>query len=517
MNISLVPIPLCYLNTSSSPPSLPFTFSFHTSLSQLPLSLALSLSPTMLMEGFDDSDEEEFLCLRLSIAADSGCDERERKRKREPTPSLSFSSDQSYEEEGKILSLFQTRDLMLKQDHKREDQESDEDGKGLHLIHLLLVAATSVDENNLNQAIENLSELYQTASLAGDSVQRVAAYFADGLIARLLTRDSPFYDMIMKVPTLGEEFMSYTELYKVSPLYQFAHFTANQAILEAFEQQERTNHNNNATRALHVVDLDVSYGFQWPSLMQSLSEKATSASRILLKITGYGSCEEELHETQTRLVSFSRGFRNLAFEFHGIVRGSNPAKPKIKKGEIVAANLVFHLSSLSSSAKISDTLNYLHSLRPTIVVLVEQEGSRKTHNFLSRFMESLHYFAAIFDSLDDCLPLDSSERLRIEKNHLGTEIKHVMNYDKDGDNCLRFENMETWKKRMESHGFCGAPQSNNAVMQAKLLLKIRSHCSGMHHDGENGGFRVFERDDGRALSLGWQEKLLITASSWCCV
>ncbi|KAH6789058.1 hypothetical protein C2S51_004064 [Perilla frutescens var. frutescens] len=459
----------------------------------------------------EECDEEEFLCLRLAIAADSGC---ERKRKRKETPDLSYSSsDQSYEEEGKILSLFQMRDQMLKLHHKREDQQSDEDGKGLHLIHLLLVAATSVDQNNLNAAVENLCELYQNACLTGDSVQRVAAYFADGLVARLLTRDSPFYDMIMKAPTVGEEFLSYTALYKVSPLYQLAHFTANQAILEAFEQHERTN-----SRSLHVVDFDVSYGFQWPSLMQSLSEKASSASRILLKITGYGGCLEEIRETESRLVSFAKGFRNLIFEFDGIVRGSNDqAKPKIKKGEIVAANLAFHLSSLGSYSEISDTLNYLHSLNPSIVVLVEQEGSRKTHNFLSRFMESLHHFAAIFDSLDDCLPLDSSERLRIEKNHLGTEIKHVMNYDKDGDNCLRFENMETWKKRMESHGFSGLQQSSNSIMQAKLLLKIRSHCSGMHFDGENGGFRVFERDDGRALSLGWQEKLLITTTSWCCI
>ncbi|KAH6785724.1 hypothetical protein C2S51_038179 [Perilla frutescens var. frutescens] len=459
----------------------------------------------------EECDEEEFLCLRLAIAADSGC---ERKRKRKETPDLSYSSsDQSYEEEGKILSLFQMRDQMLKLHHKREDQQSDEDGKGLHLIHLLLVAATSVDQNNLSAAVENLCELYQNACLTGDSVQRVAAYFADGLVARLLTRDSPFYDMIMKAPTVGEEFLSYTALYKVSPLYQLAHFTANQAILEAFEQHERTNN-----RSLHVVDFDISYGFQWPSLMQSLSEKASSASRILLKITGYGGCLQEIQETESRLVSFAKGFRNLIFEFNGIVRGLNDqAKPKIKKGEIVAANLAFHLSSLGSYSEISETLNYLRSLNPSIVVLVEQEGSRKTHNFLSRFMESLHYFAAIFDSLDDCLPLDSSERLRIEKNHLGTEIKHVMNYDKDGDNCLRFENMETWKKRMESHGFSGLQQSSNSIMQAKLLLKIRSHCSGMHFDGENGGFRVFERDDGRALSLGWQEKLLITTTSWRCI
>ncbi|KAL1561327.1 GRAS family protein RAM1-like [Salvia divinorum] len=455
-------------------------------------------------------EEEDFLCLRLSISADSDC-ERKRKRNETPTLSDSVSSDGSFEEDGKILSLFQTRDQMLNLRRGRgggEDHpESDADGEGLRLVHLLLVAATSVDENSPGAALESLRGIYRGASLAGDSVQRVAAYFADGLVARLLARCSPFGDAVAR----DEAFLSYAELYKVSPLYQMAHFTANEAILEAFKKHDRGNPN---PRVLHVIDFEVSYGFQWPSLMHSLSERATPARRILLKITGYGSCPGQLQETQARLTSFAQGFRNLVFEFTGIVRGSNLTKPKIKKGEILVANLSFHLSTLKNHSMISDTLSYLESVRPTIVVLVEQEGSRKTHNFLSRFTESLHYFAAIFDSLDDCLPLDSSERLRIEKNHLGTEIKHVMNYDTDGDDSLRFQSLETWKKRMESNGFRGVRHSPSAVMQAKLLLRMRSHCSGTRLDG---GFRVFERDDGRALSLGWQEKLLITASSWCCV
>ncbi|PQM40938.1 scarecrow-like protein 23 [Prunus yedoensis var. nudiflora] len=53
-------------------------------------------------------------------------------------------------------------------------------------------------------------------------------------------------------------------------------------------------------------------------------------------------------------------------------------------------------------------------------------------------MESLHYFAAMFDSLDDCLPLESAERLSIEKNHLGKEIKSMLNYD--NERCKLFEN-----------------------------------------------------------------------------
>ncbi|KAF2297443.1 hypothetical protein GH714_023685 [Hevea brasiliensis] len=322
--------------------------------------------------------------------------------------------------------------------------------------------------------------------------------------------------MIMKEPTSEEEFLAFTDLYRVSPYYQFAHFTANQAIIEAFEKEEESNN-----RALHVIDFDVSYGFQWPSLIQSLSEKATSGNRILLQITGYGRSLEELQETESRLVSFSKGFRNLVFEFQGLLRGSKLINPRKKKNETVAVNLVSHLNTLNEFLKISDTLKSIHSLNPSIVVLVEQEGSRSTRSFLSRFMESLHYFAAMFDSLEDCLPLESSERLSIEKNHLGKEIKSRLNYDRCNDtdsNCPRYEKMEAWKGRMESHGFSGIKLSSKSLIQAKLLLKIRTHYSPLQFDGGSSvGFRVFERDDGRAISLGWQDRCLLTASVWHCL
>ncbi|KAL0369199.1 UNVERIFIED_CONTAM: protein SCARECROW 1 [Sesamum calycinum] len=259
-------------------------------------------------------DDKEFLSLSLALVKDSDY-ERKRKRTRKETPNRWDSTESC--EEGKIFSLLQMREKMLRLDHNRKRAADHEDGKGLHLIHLLLISATSINENNISSAVENLCELYQNVCLTGDSVQRVAAYFADGLMARLLTRNSPFYDMIMKGPTPDEEFLAFTELYKVSPFYQFAHFTANQAILEAFEREENTNN-----RALHVIDFDISFGFQWPSLMQSLSENATPTKRVLLKMTGFGRSLEELQETESRLVSFAKGFRNIVFEFHGLLRGS---------------------------------------------------------------------------------------------------------------------------------------------------------------------------------------------------
>ncbi|KAJ8760611.1 hypothetical protein K2173_015278 [Erythroxylum novogranatense] len=456
-----------------------------------------------------EDQQEQLLNLSLAVVTDSDSNASiSRKRKRRSTLTPSNSNHEGCE--GKIFRLLQMREHVIKLDQKRKGV--DEDGKGLHLIHLLLITATAVDQNNLGSALDSLTELYQSVSLNGDSVQRVVAYFADGLSARLLTRKSPFYEMIIKEPTTEEEFLAFTNLYRVSPYYQFAHFTANQVIIEAFEKEEENNN-----RALHIVDFDVSYGFQWPSLMQSLSEKANTANRISLRITGFGKSLDELQETETRLVSFSKGFRNLVFEFQGLLRGSKLINLRKKKNETVAVNLVFHLNTLNDCLKVSDTLKSAHSLSPSIVVLVEQEGSRSPRNFLSRFMESLHYFAAMFDSLDDCLPLDSSERLKIEKNHLGKEIKSMLNCGRDESNCARYEKMGRWKERMESNGFSGIQLSSKCLMQAKLLLKIRTHSCSRQFDGEKGGFRVFEKDDGRTISLGWQDRCLLTASAWCCL
>nr|KYP33434.1 DELLA protein GAI1 [Cajanus cajan] len=318
--------------------------------------------------------------------------------------------------------------------------------------------------------------------------------------------------MLMEEPTCEEEFLAFTDLYRVSPYYQFAHFTANQAILEAYEEEEERNN-----KALHVIDFDVSYGFQWPSLIQSLSEKATSGNRISLRITGFGNNMKELQETEARLVSFSKGFGNhLVFEFQGLLRGSSRViNLRKRKNETVAVNLVSYLNTLSGSMKVSDTLGFVHSLSPSIVVLVKQEGSRSLKTFLSRFTESLHYFAAMFDSLDDCLPLESTERLRIEKKLLGKEIKSMLNYDMEGVDCPKYERMETWKARMENHGFVGRKISSKCVIQAKLLLKMRTHYYPLQFEEEGGGgFRVSERDEGRVISLGWQNRYLLSVSAW---
>ncbi|KAI3513404.1 hypothetical protein L1887_20735 [Cichorium endivia] len=456
------------------------------------------------MEGLQ---EEQFLSIGLAIVIDYGRERKMKRKRREGFKSLDLNGVS----EGKIFSLLEMRKIMLKKENKTRETNTCKDGKGLSLIHLLLMAATSLEENKLDSAVENLKKLYQNISLNGDSVQRVVAYFADGLAARLLTRRSPFHATIMKEPTLEDEFLAYMELYKVSPYYQFAHFTANQAIMDAFEREQKDNN-----RSLHVVDLDVAYGFQWSSLMQSLSDKATTGNHVSLRITGFGRSLEELEETKTRLVGFAKTLRNLIFEFQGMLRSKYGLKSvKKRQNETVVVNSVFYLSSLCNFSHISETLKSIHTLNPSLIVLVEQEGSRSPRTFISRFMEFLHYYAAMFDSLDDFLPLDSLQRLQIEKNHLGKEIKLLMDFDEEA-NSPKYESTETWKGRMENHRFSGRNLSSKSIIQAKLLLKNYSHYCPIQFGGENGGFTSFEREEPNAISLAWQDKCLITVSVWQC-
>ncbi|PKA57355.1 Scarecrow-like protein 23 [Apostasia shenzhenica] len=437
---------------------------------------------------------------------------KHRKRKRE-----------QYDRRSRAKHLLRARNCMMRR------CSNEFDGKGHLLIRLILLCAASVHRRDLRTAAESLMNLYRRASLTGEPIERVAAYFADGLFARLLLPSSPLQATIAANPSPEEELAAFAGFYYASPCYQFAHFTANQAIMDAYEEAESFNGGN-----LHVVDLDVSHGFQWPSLMQSLSDRATTTNKpISLSITGFGRSLHELRQTAARLRSFAGGCSNLSFDFQGkIIRPSHSGPLAVlrekKNATVVVNNLVFYLQTLKSTAEISSTLRAIREVNPNLVILVEREDRRPepeehlTENrldgeeeggggggFLPRFMESLQYFAAMFDSLNGCLPRESLERVRIEKNHLGREIREALLM---GDRPGR----RTREMMMERRWFEGVRMSWRAVSQAKLLVKMKSQGSAMEHLRGGARFSVWEEDDGRALSLGWQGRRLLTVTAWRC-
>eukprot|EP00249_Psilotum_nudum_P026985 c34183_g1_i1 orf=2-2446(-) len=381
--------------------------------------------------------------------------------------------------------------------NKKRKSNGGESDHGMQLVSLLLKCASAIAKDEKQVAAAILGEINKRADMYGDSMQRLAAYIAQGITARLVIKDSPTYKALMgQASSEVLYFRAFAALHRVSPCFQFAHFTANQAILEAFEGRE----------TVHVIDINMSQGLQWPSLLQSLASRPGGPPSVL-RMTGVGKDPNVLQETGSRLENFARNI-NLNLEFEAVIENRldnlNFQRLHPNPSEAMAINCVFELHQLltdPSDGKITKFMNAVREAEPTVVTIVEQEANHNAPTFLRRFMESLHYYAAIFDSMEASFPQQSEERVTIEQVLFAQQIRNIIACE-DEERVERHETWEAWKRRMEMAGFLQLPFSQHAVRQAKLLLHI---C-------ECDGYCLHEREG--MLSLGWQQRHLITASAW---
>ncbi|KAH7518935.1 hypothetical protein FEM48_Zijuj09G0223900 [Ziziphus jujuba var. spinosa] len=372
------------------------------------------------------------------------------------------------------------------------DQEQD---SGLQLVHLLLACAEAVAKEDYMLARRYLHHLNRVVTPIGDSMQRVAACFADALSARLTATltTNPVTASTPSFPSSSLEVLKiYQIVYQACPYVKFAHFTANQAIFEAFEAEDR----------VHVIDLDILQGYQWPAFMQALAARPTGAP--FLRITGVGPSIDTVRETGRCLTELAHSL-HVPFEFHAVGEELEDLKPHMfyrRVGEALAVNSVNRLHRVPGNC-LGNLLTMIRDQAPNIVTLVEQEASHNGPYFLGRFLEALHYYSAIFDSLDATFPPDSAQRAKVEQYIFAPEIRNIVACE-GAERIQRHERLEKWRKVMEGKGFKGVALSANAVTQSKILLGLYS-CEG---------YRLTE--DKGCLLLGWQDRPLIAASAWRC-
>ncbi|KAJ8566884.1 hypothetical protein K7X08_019092 [Anisodus acutangulus] len=375
------------------------------------------------------------------------------------------------------------------------DQEQD---SGLQLVHLLLACAEAVSKEDYMLARRYLHHLNRVVTPIGDSMQRVVSCFTEALSTRLAatlatkpstSNTKPFNPF---PPNSLEILKIYQILYQACPYVKFAHFTANQAIFEAFEAEER----------VHVIDLDILQGYQWPAFMQALAARPGGAP--FLRITGVGPSPEAVRETGRCLTELAHSL-HVPFEFHPVGEQLEDLKSHMfnrRIGEALAVNSVNRLHRVPGNC-IGNLLAMIRDQAPNIVTIVEQEASHNGPYFLGRFLEALHYYSAIFDSLDATFPADSSQREKLEQYIFAPEIMNIVSCE-GGERVVRHERLEKWRRLMEGKGFKEVALSANAVTQSKILLGLYS-CDGYKLTDDNG-----------CLLLGWQDRAILAASAWRC-
>lgn len=170
-------------------------------------------------------------------------------------------------------------------------------------------------------------------------------------------------------------------------------------------------------------------------------------------------------------------------------------------------NCMLNLPHLSyrSPESVASFLNGAKALRPKLVTLVEEDlGGSVIGGFVERFMDSLHHYSAVFDSLEAGFPMQGRARALVERVFLGPRIMgslaRIYRTGCGGEEARG----SSWGEWLGAAGFRGVPVSFANHCQAKLLL-------GLFNDG----YRVEEVGSNR-LVLDWKSRRLLSASLWTC-
>ncbi|CAI0438091.1 unnamed protein product [Linum tenue] len=411
------------------------------------------------------------------------------------------------EPEAVTAAAEQEKRMRRRSDEKAEKEQRKRDEEGLHLLTLLLQCAEAISADNLEEASRMLLEISELSTPYGTSAQRVAAYFSEAMSARLVSCCLGMYAAALPPGSappshsarMGTAFQVFNG---ISPFVKFSHFTANQAIQEAFDGEDR----------VHIIDLDIMQGLQWPGLFHILASRPGGPPKYV-RLTGLGTSLDSLQATGSRLSDFARKL-GLCFEFFPVadkVGNVSPEKLNVSRREAVAVHWLQH-SLYDVTGSDPNTLLLLQRLAPKVVTVVEQDLSH-AGSFLGRFVEAIHYYSALFDSLGASYGEESEERHMVEQQLLSKEIRNVLAVggpsrreaaaavdDDHAAAVVKFHS--SWREKLQESGFTGVSLAGNAATQATLLL-------GMF---PSDGYTLVE--DGGALKLGWKDLCLLTASAW---
>nr|WJR92199.1 DELLA protein SLR1 [Paphiopedilum callosum] len=372
---------------------------------------------------------------------------------------------------------------------------------GIRLVHALMACAEAVQEENYQAADVLITQISVLASSQGGAMRKVAGYFAEAL-ARRIYRVNPQQDC-----SLDTAFSDILQMhfYESCPYLKFAHFTANQAILEAFA----------GCRRVHVIDFSMKQGMQWPALMQALALRPGGPPSF--RLTGIGPPQPDntdaLQQVGWKLAQLADTI-HIDFEYHGFVADSladlepymleSPSNGESDEPEVVAVNSVFELHRLlARPGALEKVLATVRAVKPRIVTFVEQEANHNAGPFMERFTEALHYYSTMFDSLESgCAGEGQQHDQLMSQIYLGRQICNVVACE-GSERTERHETLAQWRGRMGTAGFEPVHLGSNAFKQAGMLLALFAG---------GDGYRVEEKEG--CLTLGWHTRPLIATSAW---
>ncbi|KAL2334764.1 hypothetical protein Fmac_015977 [Flemingia macrophylla] len=356
----------------------------------------------------------------------------------------------------------------------------------------LMEAASAIVEGKNDVASEILNRFSGCANRCSDRL-------TDCMVSALKSRMNPVEFPPPVKELFGREHAESTQLLlENSVCFKVGFMAANFAILQAAFEEKTTTENR-----LCVVDFEIGQGKQYVHLLSAVP--AYAAVKIVAMAENGG--EERLHAVGEMLSRHAERLR-IGFEFKLVTTQKLSELTRESLGcdaeEVLVVNLAYNLNripdeSVSTENLRDELLRRVKQLAPRVVTLVEQEMNANTAPFLARVAETLSYYGALLESIEN-----NPDRVRVEE---GLSRKLCNSVACEGrDRIERCEVFGKWRARMSMAGFQLKPLSQN------IAESIKSRLASNNNNWVNSGLTVKEENGG--ICFGWMGRTLTVASAW---
>ncbi|XP_050231142.1 protein NODULATION SIGNALING PATHWAY 1 [Mercurialis annua] len=377
--------------------------------------------------------------------------------------------------------------------------------------HLLNPCAFAVTTGNLSRVQHLLYVLHELASSTGDANHRLAFYGLRALTRHLSSSsttsaalDSP-KSFTSTEPKLFQR--SLLKFYEVSPWFALPNNIANSSILQILSQEH-----DDLKKNLHILDIGVSHGVQWPTLLEALTRRS-GGPPPLVRITVITAAVDQNSEIpfsvgppgdnfSSRLLTFAKSL-NINLQINRVdshllqnldaqVINTNPEETLI-----VCAQFRLHHLNHSSPDERTEFLKILKDLKPKGVILSENNtdcSCNSCGDFATGFSRRVDYLWKFLDSISAAFKGGDSEERRMMEGEAAKALT----------NCGEMnEGKEKWCERMRGVGFVAEVFGEDAIDGARALLRKYDSSWEMRMDETDG-----------CVGLWWKGQPVSFCSLW---
>lgn len=389
--------------------------------------------------------------------------------------------------------------------------------RSVKLIKLLLTCANHAFSGDLHLVDTYLRRITQLASVTGDSIQRLAVRFAAALASRVVRRWPGIYRALNHSEpistNLGWARVAHSMLYKSFPYMALSYVVLTQTLVRAMSWD----------RVIHIIDIGSGDPQLWVPLLKKLAHgpmgppqvriTCVSDNKILLEDLGITLLKE------AKSLDMSFQYKPLNVTLMDLTQDMLDVRP----GEALAFVLILNLHILlaeddqvdthfrvnennkpiKENKKMAEFLKMLRSMSPKLVLLVEQESDHNLTRLVDRFVEGLHYYSAVFDSIDTTFnigELSGEDRIRLE-DMVGKEISNIVACE-GLERVERHERIARWAIRFSRAGFKPVNLWLEALEEAQQVIE---GCRPV-------GYKVVAHRPG--LMMCWHDRPIYSISAW---